>query len=316
MLTFLSGIHSRSEGLIDDTRTISESATTQAKLKKSYENDTKKLVHLELKANLDLISDGMLRWHDPLRLFLQYLDGVIPGPYYRWFETNTFFRKPVVESELSLKRKSVFDMFYLDLLPKEQQKLIILPGPYTLSILSDNFYYRKLEELIFAYSDVLVHVIRDISSSENINLMLLEPSLVYETTRPRNELFPLISEAIEKITLRVPFSVIHTFFGDVTPVLDLLTNLRRSWIGIDLTETSIAVLTDLKECKIALGIIDSSSPIVESPSLLRSYIRIIRKLELDSVALCPSTDLRYLPRQISDEKIFALKLLRKAIEAE
>jgi len=111
-------------------------------------------------------------------------------------------------------------------------------------------------------------------------------------------------------------SIVYTFFGNALRVRNLLTSLNSQWIGIDVTETPIEILSYFKGYRVAIGIIDSLSSVVETPNLLKNYIRIIKKSGLKEVALCPNTDLRFLPRKIADRKISSLKVLRDAIEVE
>ncbi|MGQ9781139.1 MAG: hypothetical protein ACUVQ8_02635 [Nitrososphaeria archaeon] len=313
-LTFLSGIHSRSEELIDSTRAFDKAEIGASTLMAHYKRDTERLIGLEVEAQLDLICDGMLRWHDPLRLFVESINGIILGPYLRWFETNTFFRQPIVVGELGAKRCSPTKMFFVDLLPLNRESLVVLPGPYTLSRLSQDNYYRGLEELVLAYSQTLDHIIQKLLSKRKFGLILSEPCLAYESTRPDKKISATILEVIERIASKPSFCLIHTCFGDACKISDMLTSFSRPWIGIDLTQTPVDALPIFRGRKVAFGILDSFSPIVETSASLKRSIDLIKRVDFESIAFCPNTDLRYLPRQMSDSKMLSLRSLKEAME--
>jgi 5-methyltetrahydropteroyltriglutamate--homocysteine methyltransferase len=313
-LAFLSGIHSRSEELIDSTKAFDRAEISDSRLEMCYREDTRKLIGLEVEAELDFICDGMLRWHDPLRPFIRSLEGVVPGPYYRWFETNTFFRKPIVKGELSIAGNSLEQLFFLDLLPSDKDSLVVLPGPYTLSRLSEDEYYGDVLSLVPAYAKTLDYTVRRLSSARKLGVVLSEPCLVYDGTRPDKKVLSVIVEEIEKIASNSSFCLVHTYFGDASKILNLLDSFSKPWIGVDLTETYVEALNAFHGKKVALGILDSLSPIVETPSSLKRLFEKVKKIDFASIAFCPNTDLRYLPREISDNKIRSLKLLKKMVE--
>ena len=312
--SFLSGIHARSERLIDATRSHDRSELSKDELDDVFESDTNKLIDLQVTMGFDLVSDGMLRWDDPISPITACMDKVIMGPYTRWFETNTFYRKPILIGEPIIKNEIVDSLFH-HLYIRDYGQLFVLPGPYTLSKLCESNEV-DFERILFRYSIVLSDIVDRLRINDNSALMLLEPALVYEYMKPREYLFPKIVEALNMVSSKSPQSIIHTFFGDAHRIRNLLASLNSQWIGIDLIETPIETLSYFKGSKFALGIIDSLSSIVETPSLLKNCIRIIQKSQLEEIALCPNTDLRFLPRKIADKKISALKVLKDVIEVK
>ena len=45
-------------------------------------------------AGLDLVTDGQIRWQDPITYATTRLQGLEVGGLLRWFESNTYFRQP------------------------------------------------------------------------------------------------------------------------------------------------------------------------------------------------------------------------------
>ena len=312
--SFLSGIHARSEELVDATRRHDKNDLSEEKLNDVFEKDTDKLINLQVSMGFDLISDGMLRWADSIRPILGCLDKVIIGPYTRWFETNTFYKRPIVIGEPVIKHEMVDRLFH-HITIEDRGQLFVLPGPYTLSKLSESN-HGGFEQTLFRYSSALTEIANRLRINNHSALMILEPALVYENLKPREYFFPRVIEALNMVSSTTSQSIVYTFFGNALRVRNLLTSLNSQWIGIDVTETPIEILSYFKGYRVAIGIIDSLSSVVETPNLLKNYIRIIKKSGLKEVALCPNTDLRFLPRKIADRKISSLKVLRDAIEVE
>jgi len=310
---FLSGIHARSEELIDCTRSFEKRRLSKDQLNEAFEKDTKKLINLQTKIGFDLISDGMLSWSDPVRPLIECLDGITMGPYSRWFETNTFFRRPIIIDKPTIKNKMVDSLFY-HTNSEDYNQLFILPGPYTLSKLSEKN-ERDVEQTMLIYSDALAEVAERLRINSHSALVLLEPGLVYEYMRPKECLYSRIFEALNLICSKVKQSIVHTFFGDAFKVYKLLANLDSTLIGVDLSETTLRILSYLKEPNLAFGIVDSLNPLVETPELLNGHMRKIIRSKLEEVAICPNTDLRFLPREIADRKISALDVVKDFLES-
>ncbi len=313
---FLSGIHARSDTLLEATRRFDKGELSEIQLQKYWAEDTRALVNLQIRSNLTIVSDGMLCWPDPLRPFVRNMKGIIPGGYSRWFETNTFYRKPIVLGELSLESTPLRKSYRLQAIPRNYDKMIILPGPYTLTQLSEDRYYHDFWELMSAYAKVLSGFVQELLQDRTLTFMFQEPCLVSESFKPDKACFSQISEILGKLIHDESRTIIHTFFGDISKIQDLMLELDNVQLGVDLTETPPNALSNFEGCKLALGIVDSLSPIEETPKLLDKSVEIISRIRFNQIAICPNTDLHYLPRKIADRKLHALRFLREEIEAK
>ena len=306
MLT-VSGIHSRSRKLIEATRRFEKGEINYREFENIFLNDVKNFVRLQEKAEMEIFSDGMLNWHDLLRPLIECVDGVKCGPYFRWFETNTFYRQPLIVGNLAVKRECIRKFFKLDLLPEDKKKIVILPGPYTCTLLSK----IKLADGLNMFSKVIKDIIRSLEEFGEFFVLLQEPCLVYKKYFPDKRFFPNLKDVYSRLYSGSPEKyVIHTYFGSIENVSELLSELR-CWIGVDMIETPYHVLKKLRKSNIVLGVLDSQSPITETPETVNLYFRNVNGIE--NLILCPNTDLRYLPRNIADKKVLALKNIRKAM---
>ncbi|MBC7091307.1 MAG: hypothetical protein H5T50_05295 [Nitrososphaeria archaeon] len=308
MLT-VSGIHSRSRKLIEATRRFRKGELDYSELEKIFVNDVKNFVKLQEKAEIEIFSDGMLNWHDLLRPLIECVDGIKCGPYFRWFETNTFYRQPIVVENLSVKRECIRKFFNFNLLPEEKKKIVILPGPYTCTILSKT----KLSEGLNTFSKAIKDIIRSLEEYSELIILLHEPCLVYKKYFPDNKLFPQLKDVYSRIYSENPKNyIIHTYFGSIENVIELLSELK-CWIGVDMIETSYHILKKMEKTNIMLGILDSQNPIIETPKTINLYLGNLKEIENKELIFCPNTDLRYLPRNIADKKILALKKIKEML---
>ncbi|MEM3403014.1 MAG: hypothetical protein QXJ17_00470 [Nitrososphaeria archaeon] len=311
---FLSGIHSRSEDLIDKTRNYEKGLTSYSELEDAFKSDTSKLIKLQLSLRFYAISDGSLKWQDPIRPFIESLEGVRLGGYSRWFKTNTFYRKPVIYKRISLKEEVFPNYCFNYLIPSDQIRLIMLPGPFTLSTLSTNHYYNNFNELMCAYSNALSDLLKRVGGGRRFLLVLQEPSLAYEDLKPRLTQFSKIREALSIITDLSSDTVIHTFFGDIRDIISLFAGMETATIGLDLVETPLDHIDSFKVRRFAFGILNSFNPFREPKSFIRQCNELFRRLDLEEISLMPNTDLRYLPRPYADRKLNELSLLKKKLE--
>src|SRR3989304_1544347 len=96
----LTGIFPRSEELITATRAFERGRADKSALDRLFEEEAQRLVALEGEHGLDSVTDGLLRWQDLLRPLADELPGVHAGPVTRWFDNNSFYRRPVIEAPL------------------------------------------------------------------------------------------------------------------------------------------------------------------------------------------------------------------------
>ena len=117
----LAGIHPRSEKLIELTRSYERAKTSWSQVEVQFEQETKELVKLQKSLGFRHISDGALGWQDQLRPISRSLKGVESGTRYsRWFDTNTFYQKPIVVGKISAGEIDPNDFLRTELLTGER----------------------------------------------------------------------------------------------------------------------------------------------------------------------------------------------------
>lgn len=308
----LTGIYPRSEQLVELTRSYDRGKTDVTSIENQIRQDTNDLVRLENRREFESFSDGALAWQDQLRPIVESLDGVRTGTRYsRWFDTNTFYKKPTVTGKIQSRPIDPTRFVRADLLPQNHNWKVTLVGPYTFSELSENLYYQSRSDLLFDVAHAEKQIIHKLKSAGVTKFELAEPCLVYrpytEEALSKSEseaALAAIGQAVAGVAVNTS---VKTYFGDSAPILPALLELSINSVGIDLFETDYSSLKIETDKGIDLGIIDSRESNVEEPRwIAETATRVSKHLLSDRTRLVPNTDLKFVPRKVADAKLDAL----------
>jgi 5-methyltetrahydropteroyltriglutamate--homocysteine methyltransferase len=316
----LAGIYPRSEKLIELTRSYERAKTSWNQVEVQLEQETRELIKLQESLGVRYLSDGALGWQDQLRPITRSLKGVETGTRYsRWFDTNTFYQKPIIIDKVSAGEIDLENYLRTELLAGGRDQKITLPGPYTFSQLSENKHYKNYPDLL---SDVALaerEIVRRLRKAGVTLFQLSEPCLVYqpyrESFRDQSEV-ELALEAIRSVVEDSPRNfVVQTYFGDVAPVLPKLLDLPVYGIGIDLFETDISSLGDRTSKAVVLGAVDSRESFVEDPRWIADTARKFgEKVGAQDLVFSSNSDLKFLPQEIANQKLEALSKASELFE--
>jgi len=318
---YLTGICPRPDDLVEITRMYDRGLVKDNLLMEKFEEATDEIIKTQIEADLDYIVDGMLRWQDLLRPFLESLSGVEINGLSRWYNNNTFYRKPIIRGKIEWKEDQVLKVSYIEKLPRNKPWKIILPGVYTLAKLSEDKYYHRFEPLVFDYALALKNELDILSKTGFEYVQFSEPSLVYRPMEesPSREELEIIKNAYQTLTKNCSLrTCIHTFFGDLTSILPDLLDFPVDDIGFDLYEVNLEELLEYRTNKgIAVGAIDSRSSLIENPREIADLvIRVTDALQCRYVFICPNCDLEYLPWKRAKEKIRVLANVKTLLKGE
>jgi 5-methyltetrahydropteroyltriglutamate--homocysteine methyltransferase len=308
----LGGIYPRSEQLIELTRSYDRAKTDLDTVKKQIEQDTLALVRLQEDPGFETFSDGSFAWQDQLRPVVESLEGVTTGTRYdRWFDTNTFYKKPTISGRITVRAFEPKNFIRTDLLPRTKGWKVTLPGPYTFSELSENLHYANQSELLSAVAAAEHEIIKKLKDAGVSRFQLSEPCLVYRPYREQAQGKAELDNALAAIQktvdgIQAKFSV-HTYFGDATTLLPNLLKLPVDTVGFDLFETDYSKLKIETTKKLALGIIDGRESNAEDPKwIAETATRASKHVISGDIVLVPNSDLKFVPRKVADVKARAL----------
>jgi 5-methyltetrahydropteroyltriglutamate--homocysteine methyltransferase len=318
----LAGIHPRSEKLIELTRLYERARTSWSQVEVQLEQETKELIKLQESLGFKRVSDGALGWQDQLRPIARSLKGVESGTRYsRWFDTNTFYQKPIITGKISTGDIDPRNFLRSEALTRGEKRKIILPGPYTFSQLSENKHYTNYHDLLFDIAHAEREIIRRLQSEGVSLFQLSEPSLVYQPYRENfrdQQEFELALKAVHSLVKDNPAEfVIQTYFGNAAPLLPKLLDLPVYGIGIDLFETDLSSFERLQKNSktFVLGAVDSRESFIENPHWIADTTRkFCEKVSVQNVILAPNSDLKFVPQKIANQKVEALSKASELLE--
>lgn len=321
---YVTGILPRSEELIQVTRDYVRSEVNELELQEAFEYATSKTVSTQMSSGFSYITDGMLKWQDLLRPLTTGLDGVKTGSLARWFNNNTFYRKPIIVDEISRKKNIIAEATYINHLPTNVPWKAIIPAPYTFTQLSENKFYKNKTELMFKYAAVLKEEIARLAKLGFRYIQLSDPALVYEPISGSISKDDLnnISEALRTSTDRIHVKTcLQTFFGDFSRLLPEVIDFPIDHFGIDILETNIEELREYSLQKgVALGLINSRNSLIEKPdeliSIAKEIVDSICPSKSEEIFVCPNCDLDFLTWEKAQEKMRVMNIVASRLREE
>src|ERR1700684_2852653 len=158
---------------------------------------TRHVIAEQVKAGLDVATDGLIRWYDPISHLAGKLDNIEIKGLVRFFDTNTYFRQPVlvgapIKSGNLVVGEYSFARNALGHLPTPQGKAgklsikPVLTGPYTLgkfslSEKSENGSagaFTDLENRVQAYAEILATELEPLSQAGAELIQIDEPAAI------------------------------------------------------------------------------------------------------------------------------------------
>ena len=283
---FAPGIYPRSEALVQATRDLDRGRTTPEAVDVQVERDLAELVSAQQAAGLDLVSDGMLRWQDQFRPFLEGADGLETGALTRFLDTNTFYRAPRATSA-DPKLSSPPGERYVAPLPGP--RLVTLPSPFALAK------GTGIPPKVLAQS-----VLKPALDGLDVELVVLaEPFLAREEEAELD----LLAETLETLA-GGPKLALWLEFGDAKNVLDDgVADLPVEGLGIDFYATHVADVPNGFDKLLLAGVVDARSSVPEEPREIAAFVE---RLDVERIALVPNGDLQYVSQPVAQEKLARL----------
>lgn len=316
--TSLTGAFPRTEALVRATRDLDRGRATPDAVEELFSAAETEVVELEERLGMDAITGGYLRWADLFRPFAETWRGFTVGPVTRWYETNTFYRQPI----LNAPPERVAGAIAPRLPPAARARgparaKVILPGPYTFATHLENRSGETTESLTHRLGRLLAEEVRELRGAGYETFQFQEPELVVRTPKgPTAEAvvaaYRAVGEAVDGAT-----SMLWTYFGDAAPSLPLLARLNVGGIGVDLAETDGDRLAGLPPHRaVGLGCIDPRTSLVEDAAEVARIARRVNEAARPSaIWLGPGGPLDLLPAESAARKLHLLPAARQALTA-
>ena len=255
------------------------------------------VVREQTAAGLDIVTDGQVRWYDPISHLARHCEGIQINGLLRYFDTNFYFRQPVVSGRIRRREPVLRREFEVARAATDRVVKPVITGPFSLacgSILEGG--YRDRRELAGAYAEILAHEVADLVHAGAALIQVDEPYLLKHP-----EEADLVREGIATLAAVRGHAhlALYTFFGGALPLWDEIMAMPVDVVGLDLTygpKLAERIAEAGAPRSLVLGIIDGRNTKLETrDAVFRILDRALPGVR-GPVGLGPSCGLEFLPR--------------------
>ena len=268
------------------------------------------------RAGIDIVTDGEIRRESYSNRFALALDGVdadnpaeVPG------RTGGKSLHPRVVGKIRRRgpvetRDAAFLRGNTDRATK-----ITLPGPFTLAMQAKDDFYNDDEAMAMDYAVAVNEELRDLKATGVDVLQLDEPWLQARPEQATRYGVRAINRALEGITGP---TIVHLCFGYAAAVsnkpsgysfLPQLADCVAGQISIEAAQPrlDLGVLRELTGKTVLVGVIDLSTPQVETAAVVADRVRqALAVLPPERLVLAPDCGMKFLPRASAFGKLAAM----------
>jgi 5-methyltetrahydropteroyltriglutamate--homocysteine methyltransferase len=275
---------------------------------------TKQAIREMEEAGIELVTDGQIRWQDPVTYICSKLNGFEINGLVRWFDSNTYFRQPVAVGDVAwVEPILVEDYIYARSVATVDVKPVVT-GPYTLGVLSIDRYYNDLDKLVLALAAALNAELKELCKQKPPIIQIDEPGIAFNPSvrYPRDA--RLFLQALELLTKDIDCDLsLYIYHGSASDILQT-EQLPVKILGLDMVHgaSNWQLLENWPDgLGLGLGIVDARNVKMENVEHLATTIKQAKELiRSDEVHVSPSCGLEFLPKDVALSK---LRLLAESV---
>ena len=191
---------------------------------------------------------------------------------------------------------------------------LTVPGPFTMTQLAQDEYYKDEERLAMAYAEAVNAELRELEPLVDV-LQIDEPYMQARPDRARAYAVPAIDRALAGIAKP---TVVHLCFGYAYTVKEkpsgysFLPELERCaarQVSIEAAQPGldVAALAALPSKTIVLGVLDLGASTAETPDVVARRVEAaLRHVPAERLVLAPDCGMKYLSRELALAKLGAM----------
>ncbi|MEE8112095.1 MAG: methylcobamide--CoM methyltransferase [Acidobacteriota bacterium] len=278
---------------------------------------TREVLEEQAKAGTSLVTDGQIRWGDAQTYIAGNLEGIKITGLLRYFDSNTYFRQPVVEGPVRWKRPILVRDFQFAKEHSSRPVKPVLTGPLTLARLSSDRHYSSPETLTCDYARALAEEISALEDAGADPIQIDEPAAVWwpEDAALLEKAIGILAGGRKRSRLGL-----YTYFRGPGKLLGLMDSLPIEILGLDLVagEGDIDAIEKSPPRKIlSLGILDARNTKLEDEEERAALARRLRQATgAEEMYIHPNCGLEFLPRESAVRKLELLSRIAARAEQE
>jgi 5-methyltetrahydropteroyltriglutamate--homocysteine methyltransferase len=291
------------------------------------QDDATRLAILDMeRAGMDIVSDGEIRRESYSNHFATALDGVdIDNPGTALDRSGEPVPVPRVTGSIRRRRAvSVADVKFLKANTDRKIKITV-PGPFTMSQQAQNDYYPNGRECALAYAAALNVEIAELFRAGADVVQIDEPYMQARPEAARAYGAEALARALKGIR---GTTCVHICFGYAALIhkrpagysfLPEFADIPCTQVSIETAQSKLdcSILRSLPDKQILLGVLDLSTPTVESPKTVVERVRrALKHCDPERILLAPDCGMKYLPRNSAFGKLRAMSEAAVRLRAE
>lgn len=271
------------------------------------------VVREQIAAGMEIVTDGQVRWHDPVSHVVSTLENVRVGGLLRYFDTNFYFRQPIIEGDPRWVKSVLAEDVALTREVSTRRIKALIPGPYTtarLSIVNDPR-LKDVETLTLALAEAFANEVEAVEKAGAKIIQVDEPMVL---RAPKD--VGIVRKAMEILAAKKGKALLKltTCFGDAAKLYGDFQDFPVDILGFDFTYTEDLVgnIELVGSSKVlALGLVSGRNTRMDDPETVFAVLdRVLPRLSADHCYLMPSCGLEYLPRDRARRKLEFLTSIR------
>ncbi len=296
-------------------------------LEQAQDDATLLAVRDQEQAGLDIVTDGEARRESYSNRFATALDGMdLDNPGTITSRSGHQILVPRVTRAIRrLHPVQVRDVQFLRANTSRQIKITV-PGPFTMTQLAQNDFYKDDEALALDLATAVNEEIRDLFAAGADVVQIDEPYMQAYPDKARRYALKALNRALEGVN---GTTAVHICFGYAAlvpgrpPAYAYLTELSGSLvrqISIETAQSKLdcSVLAQIPDKTIILGVIDLSTHEVETPETVAGRVRkALPFVSPERLVIATDCGMKYLPRPVAFGKLRAMvegaRLVRESL---
>jgi 5-methyltetrahydropteroyltriglutamate--homocysteine methyltransferase len=268
---------------------------------------TRAAIDEQTRAGLDVLTDGQVRWYDPISHLLRGAKNVQIGGLLRLFDTNFYFRQPSFKGPLAWEKPVTVDDWKAASKMSKKPVKPVLTGPFTLAAHSLNADLSQVAAFVAAEVGALAK-----AGAQTIQID--EPSILKAPAA-----FGAFAEAVKTVVGKKGKAqiILATWWGDAAPLVGKLSELPVDGLAFDFTYSTAladALAFAAPATTLQLGLVDGRNTRLEKAKDVAKIAAKIAKKAKGDVTLAPSCGLEYLPRDRAFDKLKILADAKKVLK--
>src|SRR5437879_10777109 len=265
-------------------------------------------------AGVEVVTDGQPSWYDSQSHIARRLASVEINGLARYFDTNTYYRQPVVRGPVAWKEPILADEWKFARANSKAAVKAVLTGPLTLASLALDEHYRNKKRLTLDFANALGEEASALVRAGAAHIQVDEPIL---TRHPED--LSLAVEGLERIRAHKGSAALTLFsyFGEVSKIYEELVEGPADVIGLDLVQgaaTWPAIAKHGAKKPLVLGLVDARNTKKENPAEVAEKVLDLKdRIDLKTSFLAPSNGLEFLPRATAREKLRILSTAARKV---